>query len=132
MMTILKSIGAILVGLIVGAALSIGTDFVFERIGVFPSFAEQMEEGFFMWWKVLLATIYRSIYAIIGSYVAANLAPNRPMLHAMILGVIGFIANIAGGYAMREFAPHWYPIALTLLALPCAWLGGWFGDRQAR
>jgi hypothetical protein len=77
---------------------------------------------------LLLATIYRTIYGVFGSYIAARLAPDRPMLHAMILGVLGFAVSILGAVATWNggpaFGPHWYPVALVVLALPTAWVGG--------
>ncbi len=58
------------------------------------------------------------------------------MFHAMIVGGLGFVASIAGAVATwnrgAEFGPHWYPVALIVAALPCAWLGGWIRERQLR
>jgi hypothetical protein len=73
---------------------------------------------------LLLATIYRTVYGVLGSYVAALFAPSRPMLHAMVLGFIGLVMSIAGAVVTwdraAEFGPHWYPVALVVLALPTA------------
>ncbi len=74
-----------------------------------------------------LATAYRVIYAVLGSYTTAALAPRRPMLHAMIGGTIGLALSIVGAvvtWNKVELGPHWYPLALVVTALPCAWLGG--------
>jgi ABC-type xylose transport system permease subunit len=49
------------------------------------------------------------------------------MRHALILGAIGFVVSLAGAITattMVDLGPAWYPIALVLTALPCAWLGG--------
>jgi len=50
------------------------------------------------------------------------------MKHALVLGVVGLIVSTAGAVATwnkgPEFGPHWYPIALIVTAIPCAWLGG--------
>jgi len=75
---------------------------------------------------LVLALAYRSIYAVAGGYVTAMLAPNRPMRLAIILGIIGVVVSILGAIATwgKELSPHWYPIALIITALPCAWLGG--------
>ena len=128
----LKSIGAILAGLMVVIVLSIGTDLVLEKAGIFPTYPQPLKIG----WMVLLATFYRSIYAVMGSYIAAVLAPNRPMRHALLLGFIGLGLNIIGVLVIwgpgseSEFSkvaqqtPAWYSVALVLLALPCAWFGG--------
>lgn len=83
---------------------------------------------------LVLATIYRSAYGVIASYIVARLAPNRPMLHAMIGGFIGLLASIAGAIATwnRGLGPHWYPVALVVLAVPPAWVGGRLREMQLR
>jgi hypothetical protein len=75
----------------------------------------------------LLALSYRVVYAILGSYLAARLAPRNPMRHAMALGVVGLPLSLAGAIVSivkADLGPSWYPIALVLTTLPCAWLGG--------
>jgi peptidoglycan/LPS O-acetylase OafA/YrhL len=83
---------------------------------------------------LVLATAYRIVFGIVGTYVAARLAPDRPMRHAMIAGFVGFVVSIAGAVATWNkgpaFGPHWYPLALIVTALPCAWVGGWMRERQ--
>ena len=119
----LKGIGAVLAGVIAVVVLSLGTDMVLHATGVFPPWGQPMSDALF-----LLATVYRTIYCIAGSYIAARLAPNRPMAHALVLGVMGFIISTAGAVATwnrgPELGPHWYPVALIVTAIPCAWLGG--------
>ena len=74
----------------------------------------------------LLALSYRTVYAVVGSYIAARLAPHNPMRHALALGVVGFVLSSIGAIATipMDLGPAWFPIALVLTALPCAWLGG--------
>lgn len=122
--TVGKSALAILAGMITIIALSIATDFILEQAGIFPSFTEQQEQGLFVTWMLLLALIYRCIYAAIGGYVTARFAPNEPLPHAIILGVLGFILSSIGAITMWDKSSHWYPIALVLTAIPCTWLGG--------
>ena len=120
---ILRSIGAVLAGLFVIFVLSLGTDVVLHATGVFPPWFQPMAGPLF-----LLALAYRCVYAVLGCYIAARLAPSRPMKHAMILGVIGVFLSLAGVIgtwnAGPEFGPKWYPLALVASSLPCAWLGG--------
>jgi hypothetical protein len=70
----------------------------------------------------------------IGGYVAAWLAPDRPVAHALALGSIGFVLSVAGVAATwnrgPEFGPKWYPLALVAVSLPCALLGGFLRARQ--
>jgi len=81
MIRILKSIGAVLAGILVGAILSLGTDVVLHAARVFPPWNQPASNAL-----LLLATAYRTVYSVAGSYVTARLAPNRPMLHALVLG----------------------------------------------
>jgi hypothetical protein len=121
-MNILKSIWAIVAGMLVGAVLSIGTDLILEKTGIFPP----QQSGLFVAWMLGLALIYRCIYNTAGCYVAAALAPNRPMGHALTLGGIGLVVTILGSIAnwSASASAAWYPIALIVLTLPAAWLGG--------
>lgn len=119
-----KSIGAVFAGLVAIFVLSSATDFVLEATGVYPPLDEQLKYGFNTPWMISLAIIYRSIYSIAGCYLAASLAPSRPMRHAMILGGVGFAISILGTIIMWDKSPAWYPISLVILALPCAWFGG--------
>lgn len=118
-----QSVGAVVSGIVVGAALSIGTDAVMHATGIFPRSGGAMSNSLFA-----LALAYRIVYSVIGSYVIALLAPGRPMLHALIGGIIGVILSAIGAVAtwnrVAEFGPHWYPLALVVTAIPTAWLGG--------
>src|SRR4030095_14486309 len=76
----LVSTGAVIAGLLAVIILSNGTDAVLHATGVYPPWSQPMADGLF-----LLATAYRIVFAIAGSYIAARLAPSRPMLHALIL-----------------------------------------------
>jgi peptidoglycan/LPS O-acetylase OafA/YrhL len=125
----LRSIGAVVAGLIAVIILSIGTDMVMHATKVFPPWGERMTDSLFV-----LATAYRCIYAVAGSYIAARLARDRPMKHALVLGVIGLAVSVVGLVATwnagPELGPRWYPLALVVTALPCAWLGGKLRDIQ--
>ena len=73
--------------------------------------------------QCVVATVYRALYGILGGYIIARLAPNWPMRHAMVSGVLGLIAGIAGVIVTRDrpIGPRWYPIDLAITASPCAW-----------
>ena len=120
-----RSIGAVLAGMIAGIILTIGTDVVLHVIGVFPPWGSSMV-GFDG--ALLLATAYRTVYGVAASYIIARLAPYRPMLHALVGGVVGLAVGILGAALTWNkgpaFGPHWYPLALIVLAIPQAWVGG--------
>lgn len=129
--SILRSIGAVFAGVVAVFILSIGTDVVLHATGIYPPWFQPMADALF-----LLATAYRIVYGIAGGYIAARLAPDRPMLHAMVLGVVGLLLSIAGAVGTwnrgPEFGPKWYPLALVATALPCAWAGGKLCVNQLR
>jgi hypothetical protein len=76
---ILPSLGALLTGFVVVVVLSLGTDVALHASGAFPPWGQPMSDGLF-----LLATAYRAVFAIAGSYLTARLAPSRPMGHALV------------------------------------------------
>ncbi len=123
-----RSIGAVLAGLVAIFVLSLGTDEVLHIARIFPPWGQPMSDGLFA-----LATMYRCVYAVVGCYLTARLAPSRPMRHALILGAVGVVLSAAGAIGTwnrgPEFGPHWYPLALIATAMPCAWLGGRLGGR---
>ncbi len=126
-----RSIGAVLAGLLVGLILTIGTDMVLHAIGVFPPWGQPVGDA-----PLLLATAYRTVYGVLGSYIAARLAPDRPMQHALALGVVGLAVSIVGTVVTWNkgpaFGPHWYPLALVALAMPQSWVGGRLRVVQSR
>jgi hypothetical protein len=81
-----RSILAVFVGMVVAVALTLATDEMLHRIGVFPLWGASMV-GFHG--ALLLATVYRTVYGVLGSYRTAWLAPSRPMGHALVGGTIG-------------------------------------------
>jgi hypothetical protein len=109
----------------VGIVLTIGADIALHAIGVFPPLGQSMV-GFDG--PLLLATVYRTVFGIVGSYIIARLAPDRPMQHALVGGVVGLAVSIVGAAVTWNkgpaFGPHWYPLALIVLAMPQAWVGG--------
>jgi len=126
-----RSIGAVLAGLLVGLILTICTDMVLHAIGVFPPWGQPVGDA-----PLLLATAYRTVYGVLGSYIAARLAPDRPMQHALALGVVGLAVSIVGTVVTWNkgpaFGPHWYPLALVALAMPQSWVGGRLRVVQSR
>lgn len=118
-----RSIGAIVAGLLAIFVLSLGTDVVLHATGVFPPWFQYMSDSLFV-----LAMAYRCVYSVLGAYLTARLAPQRPMQHALILGVIGVLLSTLGTIGTwnkgPEFGPRWYPLALIAISLPLSWLGG--------
>lgn len=118
-----KSVLAVLTGIVTGVAVTIATDVALHAIHLFPPWDQRVPDGL-----LALATAYRTVYSIGASYLTARLAPYSPLKHALVGGAIGFVVSLAGVVATWNGGPqyqaHWYPIALTLLAIPSAWVGG--------
>jgi hypothetical protein len=116
---VLRSIGAVTVGLVSIFVVTTAVDAIMHATGVFPpADAPPMSSALF-----LLAFAYRFVFDVAGSWLTARLAPAQPMRHALALGAVGLVLSIGGAAALWNAGPHWYPIALAASALPCAWLG---------
>lgn len=75
----------------------------------------------------------RSVAAVLAGFIAVfvlSLSTDQ-IMHALDvyppwgepMSGTGFMLTLAGGIAMWDKGAHWYPIALALSALPCAWYG---------
>jgi hypothetical protein len=117
-----RSAAALLAAFFATVFLSLGTDQVLHVLQVYPPWGEPMHEPGLN----LLALSYRLVFGVLGGYIAARLAPDRPMRHALILGAVGTVLSLLGVVAAstRDLGPMWYPISLVVTALPCSWLGG--------
>ena len=123
-----KSILAIFTGFVAVVILSTVTDKILESTGIFPPLSEPLAYTPSM---LAVALVYRCIFTVVGGYVTARLAPDRPMRHAIILGSVGIAAGTIGVVYAWDVSPeHWYPIALVITALPCTWLGGKLGGAK--
>jgi peptidoglycan/LPS O-acetylase OafA/YrhL len=126
-----RSILAVVAGIVVGAVLTTIVDIMLHAIGVYPPWGQPVSDG-----PLLLATAYRAVFGVVGCYIAARLAPYRPMQHALAAGAVGVIVSAVGAAVTwtrgPAFGPHWYPIALIVITMPCAWLGGKLVDMHAR
>jgi hypothetical protein len=126
-----RSAIALISGFLVGLILSLGTDQILHALKIYPPWGQTMSDQLFA-----LASAYRIVYTILGAYVAARLAPDRPMWHAMVLGWIGFVISLIGAAvtwnAQPPVGPHWYALAVAAISIVCAWIGGAIRETQLR
>jgi hypothetical protein len=125
---LLRSAAAVFIGFVAVAVLSLATDQLLHVLEVYPPWGEPMRDPGLN----LLALAYRCVYAIVGGYIAARLAPHAPMRHALALGIVGLAVGTAGAIVAitkYDLGPDWYPILLALSAVPCSWLGGVLHER---
>lgn len=127
MSPVARSVIAIVVGFLVIGVLAFGTDVIVR--GAAPEvFAPDGRVDSVPW--LLFMQLYVFVYAVFGCWLAARLAPNRPMRHALILGLLGLAFNIAGSAAQWDKMPAWYHLMALALVMPAAWVGGRIRERQ--
>lgn len=118
----MRTVWAIVAGMLVVIVLSLCTDTVLHATGIYPPWFQPMSTG--LW---VLATAYRIVYSILGAYVAVRLAPDRPMWHAMVFGIVGLVLGAIGAAANwnggPEYGPKWFSLGLIAISLPCSWAG---------
>lgn len=114
----LRSVGAVLAGLVSTFVITTAVDLALHASGVFPPHGQRMADALFV-----LALAYRIPFNAAGCYIAARLAPARPMRHALALGLVGVALATLGAIVMWELGPAWYSLANIAIALPCAWIG---------
>ena len=123
----LRSVLAIVAGFILIGLLALGTDGLAHAVrpDIFGPNSSTSNVPY-----LIIAIIYVGVYATAGCWLAATLAGRRPMLHALILGVLGLVFNLAAVPGMWALFPHWYTVVSLILVMPFAWLGGRIRERQ--
>jgi hypothetical protein len=129
--SVLQSIGAVLAGYLSSAIL---TAITIAALGAL--FPESYIPENISW--VIFNVIYGCAFAVFGGYLAARLAPSRPLVHATILGVLMAIFAVLTGYSTSvappspEYAnqPAWYYPVLAITVLPSILLGAWLYVRR--
>jgi len=125
----LKSIWAVVAGVLFIVVVTTLVDIVLHVVHVFPPMNQPIDNGL-----SLLATSYRIVISIAGAYLTARLAPDRPMRHALLLGCVGVVLGLVGAVATWNLGlgPRWYPVALVVLAVPQCWAGGRLYEMKLR
>ena len=116
-----KSIWAVVAGVLFIIVVTTLVDLVLHAVGVYPPTGQPMTDRL-----AVLATAYRVVISVGGAWLTAKLAPEKPMKHALILGVVGTGLGLIGVIATWNLGlrPRWYAIALAVLAIPQCWAGG--------
>ncbi|MFI6870701.1 hypothetical protein [Nocardia sp. NPDC050406] len=127
--TVTKSVGAVVAGFAVTAVASSATDKVLESAGYLPSGHIYAAVP-----VVLSVVLYRTVFDVVGAYVAAALAPSKPMKHALVLGALGSLGGFGAAIATwnMNIGPHYYALAVAAVGLPAAYLGGLLRTRRSR
>lgn len=121
-----KNIWAVVAGILTIVILSTATDMILEGVGFFPP----PTAGLFDTNLLLIALLYRTIYAFVGGYVTAKLAPSNPEKLVKILLIAGTLMGIFGIFAGWSLSSHWYPISLVVTSAFGVWYGGMIGIKK--
>jgi hypothetical protein len=122
-----RSTGAVAVGFLFIAVLSFGSD-ILLRV-TFPNDVDVPGEIVSI--RVLaLSLTSAALYATVGCYLTARLAPSRPMWHALVLGVLVLVFTVIHADLLWMLAATWYRLASLVIVMPCAWLGGRLAERS--
>lgn len=124
----MRSIGAVVVGFLFIAVLSFGSDIMLR-----VTFPDDLDvPGEIASVRILsLSLISAAVYATVGCYLTARLAPSHPMRHALVLGVLILVFTLLNTGALWMLAAMWYKLASLALVMPCAWIGGWLAERSS-
>ena len=124
-----KSVWAVVAGVLFIIVVTTIVDMVLHAVHVFPPMNQPINDAL-----ALLATSYRIVISVAGAWLTARLAPQKPMKHALILGVVGTVLGLAGVVATWNLGlgPRWYAIALAVLAIPQCWAGGKLYEMTSR
>lgn len=116
----MQSCGSVIAGLVVTTVVSVGIDMLMGATGIINM--DNFKNNSFL--AILLVILYRFAANAGGSYIAAMLAPQKPMRHVLIIGFIGLFTGILGAFFMWDAAPAFYNISIIVMAIPSALTGG--------
>jgi hypothetical protein len=125
--SILRSVIAVVVGFVVIGALAFGTGALAARM--WPG-AVDVDGNPATSAARVAQLLYVGVFAVFGCWLAGRLAPSRPMAHALAVGVLGLILNVASAWATRDSFPAWYLAAGVVTTMLWAWIGGRLAERS--
>lgn len=122
----LRSIGAVLLGIIVIGLTAVGADLILRALlpGAFTQSGGRVDSA-----PILLLTLsYTLLFLMVGGYVTAWLAQRAELKHALILAVIQWLFTLLATIQFWPTAPAWYHLAILVLLGPAV-VGGGYGRK---
>jgi hypothetical protein len=116
----LRSILAVVAGYLVFAVSAVA---LFALSGVDPHHTAAL--GF-----MIGATLYGMLFAFLGGYLTAALAPQQGRAHASMLAMVIAVGAVGSMVATRTLG--WSQLATLFLMVPAATRGGWLRERQTK
>jgi len=130
--TMLRRIGSVLLGLIVILLLVGVSDAILEKL--FPAQFVNADGHDILPSLPLVVVIigYAFVYAGVGGYLTARVAPQSPLAHALALGALLLLISLAFALANPHQQPLWYLLTSTLFVVLGCVAGGGLKARSAR
>ena len=124
----LRRIASPLAGFGATALLSFGTDELLYSLEVLPRGPHHIYP------LHILELSYRCLWAVAGGWIAARLAPDHPMRHALALATFAFLVTGVGTAATWNMGlgPAWFAIGILVLTPLCIVAGARIVTRRGQ
>jgi hypothetical protein len=119
---VLRTLGAIIGGYLIFALSAVA---LFQLSGRDPHAPQPL-------WFIVAAVAYGTVFAALGGFVAARLAPTRSLLHAGSVAVVLALGASVSLVASPGAGATWSQWAALALMAPSAYLGGHLATRSQR
>ena len=80
----------------------------------------------------VLNLIYSSLFAALGGWICATIAPRNPFKHGLILSGLVFVLSLISVYVDRGQQPLWYQASIVLLGPSATAAGAWLRAGRSR
>lgn len=119
--SLIRHIVPVLAGTIITVMLTVVTTGWLSVRGLMPAAGEPMGAG-----ALVLGTLYRAFFVVVGSHLAARLAPaGQPRIrYALAVGVLMLVVSVVAAVSERSAAPMAFLLLNIALPVPCAIVGG--------
>jgi len=125
MITVLKSIGAVLVGLVTGMVVVMALTYLAAHLFFEGDLTAPPTQPY-----LVVNIAYSFGAAALAGWLAARLGGSRPLAHASGVALLILLLSSGGGSNPGAGVPDWYGPALAALMPLGALLGGWLRARS--
>lgn len=131
---IIKNVGAVVLGVIVGSIVNMGIIMLSSSIIPLPEGLDQTDMNSYNNSIHLLSNkhyimpfLAHALGTLVGAFLAAKVAATNKMMFAIVIGVFFLAGGIMASYMLSN-SPNWFK-AFDLIAayIPMAWIGGKLG-----
>jgi hypothetical protein len=131
---IIKNVGAVVLGVIVGGFVNMSIIMLSGSIIPLPEGLDQTDMDSYNASIHLLSTkhyimpfLAHAVGTLVGALLAAKIAATNKMLFAIVIGVFFLAGGIMASYMLSN-SPNWFKAFDIILAyIPMAWIGGKLG-----